>query len=294
MQREFDELPDSNVSHFFVAADPADTSEEAREITGIENAEGEPHSITRFLTLPTNTARATSRRRDPLLDFTKSIILTSDEYSAAVERLNDAKQSAAREKERLRTEKEESRQRKAAEKEARALEVAEARARRAEERVEAARLKELRATEAAAARVAKAAEKARTASTRRRGRATEITQGRPFEEQGEGTPQIPVAAQASGPDDFSFTPPGPLLNPYFSYASPSTGMQQPYFLPFDHFGNRVLSMSPSPQPQSFLQPASLQQTPHIFLGQGWATVEGGGGEGKRGDGGREERAGRSR
>ena len=241
MQNEFDEVPDSNASHFFVAADPADISEEALEIMSIDNVEGEPQSITRFLTLPTTTARASSRRRDPLLDFTKSIILTSDEYTAAVQRLNDAKELAAREKERLRTEKEESRLRKGAEKEARAVEIAEARARRAEEKVEAARLKALRAAETAAARAAKAAEKTRITSIWRGGRATEITQGRQVDGQGEETTQIPVAAQVPGPQDFSFNA-GGLQNPYFSYSSASTGMQHPYFLPFDKFGNRVLSM----------------------------------------------------
>ena len=61
-------------------------------------------------------------------------------------------------------------------------------------------------------------------------------------------------------------------------------MQHPYFIPFNQFGNRVISMLPNPQPQTILQPPSLQHAPHIFLTQGWAPTEGGGGEGRRGDG----------
>ena len=103
MANEFDEVPDSSASHCFVALDLADNGEGAVEITTIDAGEGEPESITRFLTLPTIAARASSKCRDPLLDFTKSKILTSDEYTAAVQRLNDAKELAAREKVRLRT-----------------------------------------------------------------------------------------------------------------------------------------------------------------------------------------------
>ena len=90
----------------------------------LELDEGEPESITRFLTLPTITARANPRRRDPILDFTQSKILTSDEYAAAVERQKEPKESVAQEKERLREEKEAAKRRKALEKEARALEAA--------------------------------------------------------------------------------------------------------------------------------------------------------------------------
>ena len=165
MEGEFDEVPDSSASHFFVAPDPSDCAKERGEIAGVDIAEGEPESITRFLTLPTITARASSRRKDPLLDFTQSKILTSDEYAAAVQRLNDAKEFAAREKERMRTEKEALRQRKAAEKEARSVAIAEARARRVEEKEEATCLKALRTAEEAAVRVAKASEKARRAFT---------------------------------------------------------------------------------------------------------------------------------
>ena len=291
MEIEFAEIPDSSASHFFVTPELGDCEEGAAQIASIDNAEGEPESITRFLTLPTITTRACSRSRDPLLDFTKSKILTSDEYTAAVERLNDAKESAAREKERLRTEKDALRQRKAAEKEACAIELAEARARRLQEKEEAARVKAMRAAEAAAVRAAKAAEKA-SRTSRRGGTATEVAQGHQVRRVEAETTQVMSEAQAPL-QDFSFDA-GGIANPYFSYSPASPGMQHLCFLPLNQLGNRVLSMSPNPQPQPILQPPPLQHTPHIFFPQGWAPTDWGGGEGRIRDGGREVRAGRSR
>jgi len=132
-------------------------------------------------------------------------------------------------------------------------------------------------------RAQRAAEKARSTVTRLGGRATEISQGRP--DDGQGGETTIAGQEAPGPSDFSFNA-AAIHNPYFSYASPSPGMQaHPYFLPFDQFGNPVISMSPNPQPQSIRQPLSvnLQHASHIFLPQGM-----------RSDGGREEPAGRSR
>lgn len=74
MEIEFAEIPDSSASHFFVAPELGYCGEGDAQIASIDNAEGEPESITMFLTLPTITLRACSRRRDPLLDFTKSKI----------------------------------------------------------------------------------------------------------------------------------------------------------------------------------------------------------------------------
>ena len=165
MEAEFGEVPDSTAAHFFVAPDQSD-EDVANELARLELDEGEPESITRFLTLPTITARANPRRRDPILDFTQSKILTSDEYAAAVERQKEAKESAAREKERLREEKEAAKRRKALEKEARALEAAAARERRSAEKELALRMRTERAAQVAAARAAKAAEKARLAAER--------------------------------------------------------------------------------------------------------------------------------
>ena len=114
---------------------------------------------------------------------------------ATMERLNDAKESAVREKEKLRTEKDASRQRKAAEKEARAVVLAEARARRLEEKEEEARVKALHVAEVASARAAKAAEKARRTS--RQGRtATEVAQGHQVDRHEAETTQVMSEAQA--------------------------------------------------------------------------------------------------
>jgi hypothetical protein len=93
--------------------------------------------------------------------------------------------------------------------------------------------------------------------------------------------------------DFSFDA-GGIANPYFSYTPASPGMQHLYIAPFNQLENRVQSMSPNPQPQPILQPPSLQHTLHIFFLQGWPPTEGGGGEGRIREGGREVRAGRSR
>ena len=59
MEAEFDKVPDSTAAHFFVAPDHTD-EEVANELARLELNEGEPESITRFLTLPTIAARANS------------------------------------------------------------------------------------------------------------------------------------------------------------------------------------------------------------------------------------------
>lgn len=173
--------PSSQAEHFFVDCDTADAGL-AEEVAGLDPAIEEVESITRFLTLPTVTARSKPKFRDPILDFTTSHILTSEEFTKAMEAWKESRENAAKEKERKATEREETKKRKAAEKE-------EARLARVEAREEAARLKELRAAmraeelakkkaerqearsrkvqqaaEAAAAKAAMAAEKARLAN----------------------------------------------------------------------------------------------------------------------------------
>lgn len=291
MEREFAEVPDSSAAHFFVAPDPAADDQVDSELANLElDAGAEPESLTRFLTLPTITPRANPRRRDPILDFTQSKILTSDEYAAAVQRLQDAKERAALEKERLREEKEQLKRRKAAAKEARAVEVAEARARRQQEKEDAAIARAARAAEVAEARATKAAEKARKAQELadqrgrgidQRGRATEIDHGDQAEmEQEEG--RAPGFEAQAPTQNFSFDA-GGIPHSFFPYVPPSSGMQHPYFLPFNQFGSPVLSMSPTPQSQTNLQPQPMQSTPHHFRvspipAQGWASTSGGRGE----------------
>ena len=68
------------------------------------------------------TPRVSYKHRDPIIDFTKSIMLTSDEYMEVATELRQSKIEVAKEKERLRIEKEERRKQKAAEREEEKLE----------------------------------------------------------------------------------------------------------------------------------------------------------------------------
>lgn len=79
----FAKVLESNVEHFFVNADLSDPTA-ADEIVRLDVDSVE--SITRFLTLPTLAARAFAHNCDPCMDFSKSIILTSQQYNS--EQLN--------------------------------------------------------------------------------------------------------------------------------------------------------------------------------------------------------------
>jgi hypothetical protein len=43
-----------------------------------------PDSITTFLTLPTITVRIESKKKDPIINLSKSLILTSEQYIVVV------------------------------------------------------------------------------------------------------------------------------------------------------------------------------------------------------------------
>jgi hypothetical protein len=92
------EVPDSNAEHFFVDADPSNPTT-ADEVIGLEDNPDGVDSITRFLTLPTVAARVNARHRDPIMDFSKSIMLTSEQYISAIAQVQEAKASATRQKE---------------------------------------------------------------------------------------------------------------------------------------------------------------------------------------------------
>ena len=165
IEAELAEVPDSSAVHFFVDADLTDPTI-ADEVVGLEQNADAVGSITQFLTLPTVAARINPRKRDPILDFSKSIMLTSEQYINAAAQMKEAKVTAARQKEQARVEKEERKKRKETEreeerlaKEARASEIAEARAQKAAEREEARAVKAARAAEAAAVKATKAAER---------------------------------------------------------------------------------------------------------------------------------------
>ena len=176
--------PNVETEHFFVGVDPAEPTS-PDEIGGLDPEVQAPDSITQFLQLPSFTPRANSRRRDPIVDYTKSVILTSAEYEDAAIAVQNQRENAIKEKERQKQEREELKKRKAAEREvANAQKVAErqeilrrkeqrqqekdaAQARKAAEREEAARTKAQRALELAQARADKAAEKTRRFASKR-------------------------------------------------------------------------------------------------------------------------------
>ena len=62
--------------HFFVDAD-LDDSDVPNEIGGLDPIYDIRDSLIQFLTLPSLIPRISHKHRDPLIDFTKSIILTN-------------------------------------------------------------------------------------------------------------------------------------------------------------------------------------------------------------------------
>ena len=165
LEADLAEVPDSNAEHFFVDADPSNPTI-ADEVIKLEDNPDGVDSITRFLTLPTVAARVNARHRDPIMDFSKSIMLTSEEYISAAAQVQEAKAAATRQKEIARQEKEERKKRKEIEreeerkaKEARAAELAEVRAQKQAKREEARAAREAKAAEVAHARAVKAAER---------------------------------------------------------------------------------------------------------------------------------------
>jgi hypothetical protein len=80
------EPPTAATEHFFVDMESSDPIL-VDEISGLADDVKHAQSITRFLTLPIVTQRSNPRNRDPVVDFTKSVILTSDQYLAATTQL---------------------------------------------------------------------------------------------------------------------------------------------------------------------------------------------------------------
>ena len=198
LEGDFAEAPTSTTSHFFVGHDGSEVTPE-EEIGVLDTDIEEPQSITRFLQLPSVTTRTSGKRKDPIIEFTKSIIITSRQYVEAAAAVKDkrekdkkdkqeAKQAREDQKKRKAIEREEERARKAVqreaaqrEKEERALQRAAEQARKAAEKELAQREKAVRAQAVESARLAKASEKARLAASRhdaRRRRATESVEGR--------------------------------------------------------------------------------------------------------------------
>ena len=73
----------TNTSHYFVDVDPSNPQED--DVDGLDwEGSRRSHSITQVLTLPTIATRATSRIRDPIVDFSKSIMFIEDSYLGTV------------------------------------------------------------------------------------------------------------------------------------------------------------------------------------------------------------------
>ena len=68
--------PDVDIEHYFVGVDPPEPTPR-EEIGGRDSEVQAPESITQFLQLPSFTPSVNSRRRDSIVDNTKSMILTS-------------------------------------------------------------------------------------------------------------------------------------------------------------------------------------------------------------------------
>ena len=213
-----------------------------------------PNSITQFLQLPSFTTRPNSRRRDPIVDYSKSVILTSTEYENAAIAIVNARKAAMKEKEQQKQEREEMKKRKAAEreeanaqrladreeslqrKEQRQQEKDAAQTRKAAEREEAARQKAQRAAELAQARAEKAAEKSRRLAAKQ---APNVSRA----------PQNVEAGQDAGVIRSAFTQP----------PSPPSAVGQFFFTPptnipsLPHFGMHPHSRTPFPQFPSVYQ-----------------------------------------
>lgn len=88
IQAEVTEPEDQDTQHFYVTMEASEESD-ANEQDVMSNMEGlpteQPTSITRLLTLPDVTVSRRQRRAEPHVDYSKSIILTSDTYIALME-----------------------------------------------------------------------------------------------------------------------------------------------------------------------------------------------------------------
>ena len=112
LEREFAEAPQATTSHYFVAVEDFDVGVD-EDVAGLEPDDEEPRSITQFLQLPTMTAQAYGKRKDLIIQFSKSIIITSCQYMEAIAAVKEAKERDKKEKEQARLAREENKKRKA-------------------------------------------------------------------------------------------------------------------------------------------------------------------------------------
>lgn len=83
------EIPDPSVEHYFVDADPTNL-QQPPDVRGVDPQAGPVESVTCFLSLPTLAPRVSSRVALEPLDFTRSLMLTFDDYINVVSRKRQA------------------------------------------------------------------------------------------------------------------------------------------------------------------------------------------------------------
>ena len=96
---DFVEELTSTTEHFFIVVDPRDKIA-VDEIIAIDPTIENPKSITTFLMFPIAAPGAMSRRRDSIIDITKYVMLTSNEYVIVVLEVRWTRLALAVEKER--------------------------------------------------------------------------------------------------------------------------------------------------------------------------------------------------
>lgn len=275
---DFDRQPDEQTEHFFVHVDPSEEAAVAEEVAGLDPDVSQPESITQFLQLPTFAPRANSRRRDPIVDFAKSIILTSHAYEEAAVGVITAREAAAQQKEQQKQDREEARKRKAQEREEsntrkaaekeeslrlkqqRAQEKATAMAQKAAEREAAAAAKAARAYEVAMARAEKAAERGRRRTPRCGPGATQTVEGhRPGDGVG-GNSGAPRAAEQGSIGIQGHYHPG--MEQLGAYMHSLRGAS---FSQADNLHGASFSPAESLHSASFSQAGTQQLPPHFFF-----------------------------
>lgn len=96
---ELKDEPSADVNHFLVHGNEDDPLA-PREIGGVDTTVDDVESMTRLLTLSSLVPLLSCRHQDPALDFSKLLMLTSNEYVAAVEYKSKAKIDPAEERQR--------------------------------------------------------------------------------------------------------------------------------------------------------------------------------------------------
>jgi hypothetical protein len=136
-EADYNKPVSGEMEHFFVDVNSSDP--DADVVGGMdEDAAQEDRSIARFLTLPTISASMSNKKWDPIVDFNKSIMLTSDAYIHVVEELKMRAEETAQEKQRRQVQREDEKKRKLQEREERNLQKERKAAERALEKAQKA------------------------------------------------------------------------------------------------------------------------------------------------------------